>query len=635
MSIKRLISGLDRMNRLQDKTKVRWIIFVCLSVVVIFLYLHLFYNRAYFELEISSNIKREYFKIYWAGDAQPFSEDRSVALKIHGGKRRHYGLYFTDLRKVRHLRIDPGNKPGKKKIHTIVLTQEEIKPIKLHGYGFKNLEVVRDISTVAIGRDGILIEATGPDPSLLWNIKPKIVSSGVSAEPIRVITLVILSWLLAYGLTATSDLLIRMEDTLWWLVLGLVIIMAFTSAYNMHPDEYVHASAGKYYETHWLPPEICQPDTADTYSVYGVSRLTSKEIVYFLSGKVASVFSFLPIFGYLRLRLFNVLLFALIVLSWHRHKQGALLFLPFLITPQVWYVFSYMNSDAFACFVALVLCQQFAFKETFLKRCWYAQEGAPWLLPRTIAAGMLLGLLLFTKPNYYIIYVFLGGYLLLEVFFSRQGVKVPLRRVAGLLGGVLVIGAIAFGPNILVNGFDRKQKINECRDRLATTPYKPSTPLAQKSPNLHLKQRGYRIGYLIKERKWFGIVFRSSVGVFGYMKYAGPQKYYNTMRVLLIILLVSVFAMGLAGSDPKGRLLMLWTLGCVFLLIAIVLYRCWVADFQSQGRYLLPVLPMAGFMMHKVRSAIDRPLLHVATVVVFLASCYSFVYIGLTQTPKI
>ncbi|MBI4179748.1 hypothetical protein HY522_10045, partial [bacterium] len=53
----------------------------------------------------------------------------------------------------------------------------------------------------------------------------------------------------------------------------LSAIMALTSGYNRHPDEYMHFEAAKYYIHHFFPPEIGDPSVANSYSYWGVSYL--------------------------------------------------------------------------------------------------------------------------------------------------------------------------------------------------------------------------------------------------------------------------------------------------------------------------------------------------------------------------
>ncbi len=63
--------------------------------------------------------------------------------------------------------------------------------------------------------------------------------------------------------------------------------IAITSDFDVHPDEFNHADAFCYYETHWWPPDL----NADglRYSPWGMSRLHEEEIVYVIFGKLSAI----------------------------------------------------------------------------------------------------------------------------------------------------------------------------------------------------------------------------------------------------------------------------------------------------------------------------------------------------------
>ncbi|MBI1997204.1 MAG: hypothetical protein HYS66_12140, partial [Deltaproteobacteria bacterium] len=124
-------------------------------------------------------------------------------------------------------------------------------------------------------------------------------------------------------------------------------IMALTSGYNRHPDEYMHFEAAKYYIHHFFPPEIGDPSVANSYSYWGVSYLNYFWIEYFLAGKFAFLLSPFVSNELIAVRFFNVFLFfSLAVFFLYRSKaDNDELIVPcfLLITPQVWYIFSYTN----------------------------------------------------------------------------------------------------------------------------------------------------------------------------------------------------------------------------------------------------------------------------------------------------
>jgi peptidoglycan/LPS O-acetylase OafA/YrhL len=69
------------------------------------------------------------------------------------------------------------------------------------------------------------------------------------------------------------------------------------------------------------------------------------------------------------------------------------------------------------------------------------------------------------------------------------------------------------------------------------------------------------------------------------------------------------------------------------LTVGIALFHSWNNDFQAQGRYLFPILPMLGAGLLLVREHLPARALLAATAFCFALSLYSYVFIGLTHVP--
>jgi len=79
------------------------------------------------------------------------------------------------------------------------------------------------------------------------------------------------------------------------------------------------------------------------------------------------------------------------------------------------------------------------------------------------------------------------------------------------------------------------------------------------------------------------------------------------------------------------QLLFLGVLACAALVVAQSLYRSWVVNFQGQGRYLFPILPMFFFYWRQCEErALRIPALLVASLLGTL-SLLSFALIGLAS----
>ncbi len=206
----------------------------------------------------------------------------------------------------------------------------------------------------------------------------------------------------------------------------LAAVMSLTSGYNRHPDESNHFEAAKYYENHFLPPEIGDPSVLDSYSVWGVSYLNYHWIEYFLAGKFVSILTFFGSNELFAARFFNVFLFfSLSIFFLYRSRANSeILVIPsfMLITPQVWYVFSYINNDAFALFVSMLTAYLTAHRDSILHR-FLAAGGPKQNLAGGIVFGALIGMLLIGKTNYFAFIIFAAGWLLYSF---------PIVRIAAL-----------------------------------------------------------------------------------------------------------------------------------------------------------------------------------------------------------
>jgi hypothetical protein len=69
-------------------------------------------------------------------------------------------------------------------------------------------------------------------------------------------------------------------------------------------------------------------------------------------------------------------------------------------------------------------------------------------------------------------------------------------------------------------------------------------------------------------------------------------------------------------------------------LIGASLYHSWTKDFQAQGRYLLPILPMLGILCVQCRAYLNPRILTFFTSTMFLLAAYSFICVALLEIPR-
>jgi len=591
-------------------------------------------NTAHVEVEMEVT-ERTDFKIYWAEKDQPYSEKHmSVAIARPG--RILYSFFLRDLKNIARLRIDTHKYAGEATLKNLAIKQEGYSTITLSDRDdFSKLVPLAQVENFRVTDDGLWLRSTGEDPNFELLVAPKYTGIDSGWLLIRFGVIVFFVLLICRGVSyLTHDFLfVPVFLTGVWV---LIIVMAGISDRNVHPDEYVHLYATSYYDDHWLPPLLEDESILDSYSVYGLSRLNNEEVYYLFAGKFHKLLESFKIHEYFSLRLFNIFLFGLILLYTITSRHARMVAIPFLLSAQIWYLFSYCGSDAFALFITFLVGCELANPTSLLNRFLKGDRGL--FLPGLLILGVLFGCLFLLKRNYYpfiaFFYLCLGAQLLFNTPSSVE-LKIGLKR----LSVVTITGLLFFGMHLaegyVVNGFDRNARIAELREELALPEYKPSTELENKHNSLYQKARGISLMEMVGPNRWFEKSFQSSFGVFGYFTISAPQVYYDLVRWagtgLLAFVFCSIFLRGgLINSTIAFSLLILSSA-----LIAVSLYHSWTVDFQAQGRYLFPIAGMLGILYARTHKVIHQPFLIFGVSIMYLLGVYAFIFQGLMRIPKV
>jgi len=607
-------------------------IFACILACA--LYYHVFVNKAFIEVEIEVTEKSD-IKIYYAKPGQHYSETRMAVARTHPGKEK-YSFFLADIGRFSKLRLDTHSYKGEAVFKGLTIQQEGYKTVTINSpAGFKQLVPLFQIADSTIDSDGLRVLSSGVDPNFELIVAPQYLGLNWSWLAFR---FVVFCGIVVLVLRASRELVVelRFVPVLLFGIWMLIVTMAGISKENAHPDEYVHLSATKYYSDNWLPPEISDPAIDNTFSVYGISRLNNGEVYYLFAGKFNKLLESFKFSNYLGLRLFNVFLFGCIFIYSLKNVTVRLVALPLLISPQIWYIFSYCTSDAFALFVAFVAAWQFADSKSLLNSY---LRGEGWLsrVAGVVLLGILFGVLLLLKKNYYPFIALLYLCLAVKIFFTEEFYwerrDVIVRLLAVTLLGVAIFSA-RVGADYVVNGSDRQHKIETLQEQKALTIYKPSTPLEEKHPFLQRKDRGTTWQEIVRGDRWGEICFESSFGVFGYFTISGSLIYYDLVRWTGICLLVFVVGSIMLRGGVVGGGTALSVVGLSLALICVSFYHSWTVDFQPQGRYLFPILPMFGILCGWHHRAMHRPILIFLVSVMFFLSSYFFIFQGLLRVPK-
>ena len=146
----------------------------------------------------------------------------------------------------------------------------------------------------------------------------------------------------------------------------------------VHPDERVHMVAAEYYRHHYLPPPIESEQIASTFSIYGKTRLASRELYYPMVGYLSRLLEPLKNALSTDIRLITLWFFVMMTIMAAALPGFRPIAAPLLISPQVWYLYSYANSDGFALFVATVAAYQAACNTSTLNKL-LTEDKPKWL----------------------------------------------------------------------------------------------------------------------------------------------------------------------------------------------------------------------------------------------------------------
>ena len=615
---------------LQKVIRHKFLFFLCIFFSC--LYLFFFTNRAYVEVTIESQ-EPTLLKIYWAKDGQPYSEKNRAQLRVVPTQTK-YGFHLTNMAGITKLRIDPHQHSGTSTIKKIEIQQSGFMPIHFKTIAdFSRLVPIFGVNEYGISNEGLFVKSLGNDPQFEFIFTPEKGTFDLQSAVIQIVSICFLLWLLYhFGAPLVKDL--QYVPLFLAVIFILVTLMATTSSEMTHPDEYVHLNAARYYQQHWLPPHVDSPEIRHTYSAYGVSRLNSDEMSYLLTGKFYNLLAPFHIMEYQALRLFNIFLFGAILLFVIFRPESRPLALPFLLTPQLWYVFSYCNSDAFSIFLYFFVCCQLVLPESMLNTLLKKEFSSKYLLKYMVLA-LLFAFVFLAKKNYHILIPFLFFFYFWKNWYVTKTFKKEffLRLLILVLIGLSLAG-VRKACDYYVNGFDRAEKLAAIREELALPIYKPSTELHEKHMYLYMKARGNSLERIIKSDRWFGKTFRSTFGVYGYFTISASDDYYKVVQWLgttfLLFFMLSIMMKG----GLHNNILLFVGLSFGLGVIGISLWHSWTSDFQAQGRYLFPILFLLGIIYFHTKDIFQKRIFNFLVLCMFTVSLYSFIYIALRNIPK-
>ena len=407
--------------------------------------------------------------------------------------------------------------------------------------------------------------------------------------------------------------------------------IAWQSRFDSHPDEFVHIDGFHYFENHWWPPDY--GDDSVIYSCYGWSRVYTGEIVYLIYGKLSAIVNLVmpetkPC--YLRYRFFNVglLYLTLLVLftapGWFR---PAIIGATMLSIPQVLYLYSYTNSDAWGISISL-----FLFVVVMNVTSKPLKDSFTW--GRVVLTGLLTGMLLTSKTPF-ILALILPSILMgirirsdfIDGYFEKSSWVWKRLIVVVFLILIIVAPLKIVYPAMQSHAGNTIEAMRELK---ATDAYRPSNityPLYRMAAN------GKTYKEMLCTYKWGKFTAQSFYGRFGYMNIVSPLWCYVTAAIgASVLLLLNIYMWFKRRRDISSGQKWCLIISPIILLLNIYasIFHSFHNDFQPQGRYLFTSLIPISFMLAGVNAKSKKGALYFRVIVytlLFVMSMYVLAFV--------
>ena len=621
-------------------------------------------NSAYFRLSMKTAVKGDAAELFY-DQGYGLSGGDFVIARIQGDDLFH-DYTFKIPRNVRYLRFDPLTTMS----GTVLINKMEIadrfgnvlKSFTPHQMS-PELSPAHQIKAFEFSDEGLKVttEDNANDPQINILLDEASIQQ-IHARPSFSVKKTLMEWSLTFLLLIVSIVIWkRYKERICGFIdggffqeklpviylgcaLGLILAMAFISGLDVHPDEMGHANATSYYSDSWLLPSVDDPKVLKTISGFGISYLFRLEMVYLLSAKFALLLSGLVNDNYLRLRLFNIMLFFVLVLIVARKTRSVpLLVLALVLSPQVWYIFSYFNGDGFAFFIALLIALQLIDPDSLT--CRYLNSTTLWgKWSGGVLFGILVGSLLFSKMNYYLYIVFIlviiAWNFISERRFAQWGKnRLQIKKWALVACVALFVYLPPVFYDQYINDFNKDEKIGNFVEKQAAYPYKPSTirnAPDDSYPGLNLRSKGVSLQEILLENShWRKLSFLSFFGLYGYMNLYADSHYYDIFSMFLFGMILFIYFYAAYTINLKDGILLSMILMFLLLAIGQSVYASWAGDFEPQGRYLFPMIPIALVGLSRLTIVFQERIIPCFNLILFMFSLTSFVFYALLFIPKI
>jgi len=595
------------------------------------------WNEAVVEVR-TFDVNRPGFATIYLDIGAGFNEQDIVRYRVDGRRSFRLPVAFSELEA---LRIDPVDLDNSFTIESILLFHRGRQVGHIRWYEIDDYFTFVNVREIRQMADHIIMQPENDDPMLIANERMMEILAGLT--PVRQVT--------RSSLYSITLLLLVVNIFLWrrqiiclckkiylhsdrGLMIALIAafcltsIMAWSAPAFSAPDETVTADAIRFYEAAIFPPDIRMPEVSHTFSIYGFSRLRELTLYYFFAGRVSALMRPLePIIGLLSFRVFNIILFGhIILIAIKKRNQYPFLVIAALLTPQLWYLFSYATSDAFDYWLSFLAIVQIVDNESVLNR--FLRGELPWRF--VFIPGVLFGMLFLAKINFYTVLLTAFIMLAFRLFKTERSLKITiLKKYIVIACCALMVFGLRHGVSWLVYGGSQTASISSLSQTMRTPRMNDET-LRETLPEIReLRQSGTTLTQLAREYRFFHLLAESFTGRYGWMEFPSPATYTRLMFGLYTLLLgaitYSVFRNG--TTLEKAELVLL--VASMFLSLVAVIYSSWTRSFQPQGRYLFPAIMALIGCAALAPKLFEKKLLNVFFTSMTALSAFSFVFSGM------
>lgn len=562
-------------------------------------------------------------QIFWTNDDNGFSEDQSIYFPVTKGFHTYKIELPKNTSEISKYRIDPSQTPNcNSTISYILLKRKFHKAINIHFDSLINFNSAQIINKGA----RLTLKSLSNDPHFTFSSPKRPLSFDYHSIVFFGIICILSYLIITLSLNAVTNLLqkkvLAVEDLIPLFLLIIFIsslALAIVSRTNASPDELDHFYAAEYFKTHIdTPPEKVDAASYTYNTQWGYSRVYQLGRNYLLAGQFSNIITD-NIPTYKSVRLFGVFLIFLFLLLSISYTKQAVILLPFIMTPQAWYVFSYVNDDYFPLFLSFLI---FFITETSKDQVFKNEKYNLKVILKLILLGFLLGNILISKAHFlivgavYILYIF-GETLALSDKKTYHTLLSSLQKP--LL--ILSLGVSILGIRHLMSIFQEQR-------------YSANDMSAQFYQQIELNRKQFFettiktgqemfLDYISMMPNWLESTYKSFNGVYGYMEYLSSEWVYSSFKILhLLLLLQLIYFLRKKYTQSK---FIYFTLLCGVLL-GLVFASSYLFSFsyayQPQGRYLLPFLPVFGLVLSKLE--LPKRNLMVIFFLLFILSLYSY-----------